>query len=219
MEIRTGEKEVTKRKKAIIKSIIYFILLFYYLSNVLLNRLDWIHLLSALITPFIFTSIIGLFIPVKKVANNTKKGSKITYINKINNDTELFKATIDSLSGSEFERLIYLYFKDLGFSPELIGGSGDHGVDIVMKDPRNGVKIAVQCKRWAKENSVGNADIIKLNGGKEFYGCSDTLFITTSYYTPKAKEFAEMCNMKVWNRLHVNDKVGKWKKEKFKKLS
>lgn len=130
---------------------------------------------------------------------------------------ELLTADINSLSGIDFERLIFLYFKDKGFNPETTPRTGDHGVDLVIKDPKDGLKIAVQCKRW-KQN-IGNGDIIKLDGGKRFYRCPGALFITTSNYTDKAKEFAEKCNVDLWNGLHVKDKIDSWRKEKVKKSS
>lgn len=47
---------------------------------------------------FLVTSIIGLFIPVKKVVvDNTKKEGKIKTINQINNDIRLLKANIKPL--------------------------------------------------------------------------------------------------------------------------
>lgn len=176
----------------------------------------------------IFTAvIIERILPNSKKKTSSKKNSttKKTSNNKPSsqykklNDKDLLNSEIDSLSGEDFERLVYLYFKDKGFKPETTPKSGDHGVDLVITDPKDGYKIAVQCKRYKNTNSIGNGDLIKLEGGKKFYRCNGTLFITTSSYTQKAKEFAESTKMETWNRLHVFDKIDKWRKEKNKKIS
>jgi restriction system protein len=211
---------VTKRKKNAILSLVYSLLFFYFIYYIFENRLYEVkYLFAAIITPIVITKIVDMLIPIRKNNKTTQMLVKSNVPNKINSDSDLLSVDIDTLSGSDFERLVYLYFKDKGFNPKLIGGSGDHGVDLVLTDPRNGVRIAVQCKRWKKTNNVGNGDIIKLNGGKEFYNCSNAICITSSNYTSKAKEFAEKCNILIWNRLHVYDKIDKWRKEKLKMIS
>lgn len=44
-------------------------------------------------------------------------------------------------------------------------------------------------------------------------------YITTSNYTKDAKEAAEKLNIKLFNGLHVHDKIGKWQKKKAKELN
>lgn len=193
-------------------------------------NLEWYYPLGLLIGSNILASLIIRNIPdkkstkkvsTKKNTTNKQKSKNENTIsqNKKLNDKDLLKTDIDSLSGENFERLVYLYFKDKGFKPELTPKSGDHGVDLVITDPKDGFKIAVQCKRYNKTSTIGNGDLIKLEGGKKYYRCYGTLFITTSSYTPKAKEFAESTKMEIWNRLHVFDKIDKWRKEKIKKIS
>jgi len=150
----------------------------------------------------------------QKTTNNNSPSQ-----NKKLNDTDLLNSDIDSLSGENFERLVYLYFEDKGYKPETTPKSGDHGVDLVITDPEDGYKIAIQCKRYKSTVSIGNSDLIKLEGGKKFYRCHGTMFITTSSYTQKAKEFADSTKMETWNRLHVFDKIDKWRKNKIKKIS
>ncbi|MFO1442656.1 restriction endonuclease [Bacillus sp. Bva_UNVM-123] len=185
-----------------------------------------------------FTIVVGLFtsrvierlLPDSKTAKKTTPKKNNTTTNKTTKnksssqnkkltDIDLLNSDIDSLSGESFERLVYLYFKDKGFKSETTPKSGDHGVDLVITDPKDGHKIAVQCKRYKSTAAIGNSDLIKLEGGKNFYRCHGTLFITTSSYTQKAKEFSESTKMEIWNRLHVFDKIDKWRKEKVKKIS
>ncbi|MGG0718368.1 restriction endonuclease [Robertmurraya massiliosenegalensis] len=147
-----------------------------------------------------------------KIESNSSSKSR-----KVHSDKELLTADIDSLKGEEFERLVFMYFDDKGYKPETTPKTGDHGVDLVITDPKDGLKIAVQCKR--SKNGIGNADLIKLEGGKRFYKCPRTLFITTSFFTTKAKEFAESTRMDTWNGLQVAEKIGKWRKEQLKMSS
>jgi restriction system protein len=175
-----------------------------------------------LILPSIIAGLIVSIIPIK----NTKK--KTTYkkvnhtpnrkrVNKNLSDIEILKADLLTLNGTDFERLCFMFFEDKGFKPESTPKTGDHGVDLVVYDPKDGLKIAVQCKRW--KNTVGNSDLIKLYGGKRAYQCIGTLFITTSAYTNKAMEYADAVRMDLWNGLVVKDKIGNWQKEKLKKIS
>ncbi|WP_117161257.1 restriction endonuclease [Paraliobacillus sp. X-1268] len=152
-------------------------------------------------------------IPIKQTSVNTSSN-----VNK-EDKHYLLKADIQSLNGDEFEQLCMMYFEDIGYKPKWIGKSGDHGVDLIVKDPKDGLQMAVQCKRYKVGSNIGNADLIKLEGGKRFYKTPGTFFITTSNYTKHAKEFAQETGMKAWNGLHVQEYIGKWRTEKLKKLT
>lgn len=154
----------------------------------------------------------------QKQTSSKKTNKKISSKRKKLSDVELLKADLFSLEGEDFERLCFMYFEELGYMPQTTNVTGDHGVDLVIKDPKDGMKIAVQCKRW-KDKPVGNLDLIKLEAGKKAYKCIGTLFITTSSYTKKAMEYADAVRMDLWNGLIVKEKIGKWKKEKLKKIS
>lgn len=94
-----------------------------------------------------------IIIPVKKkktkTTNNPKNKSSIK---KLRNptDQQLLTAKFEELEGVDFERLVAMYYKDLGYNPVIIGGSGDHEVDLILTDPKEKYKIAVQCKCWNK---------------------------------------------------------------------
>lgn len=74
-------------------------------------------------------------------------------------------------------------------------GSGDHGVDIVAV--RDGIKYAVQCKRY--NNGVGNKAIQEIYSGKAYYHCHVGIVMTNSYFTPSAKEEAERNGIILWD--------------------
>jgi restriction system protein len=232
MEVRAREEKIsmTPKKKNELLGIIngFGILLGLYLWSKSSHQI--FGLVAVLLVPTIIGGIIIRLIPNKKQNNKSKneitskkiapnKGN-VSTVNASKNkltDKELLSANIDTLSGTDFERLCYSYFEDNGFKPESTKVTGDHGVDLVIKDPNDGMKIAVQCKRW-KDKAVGNNDLIKLYGGKRAYKCIGTLFITTSSYTNAAKDYSESVGMRIWNGAIVQDKIGKWQKAKLKKI-
>lgn len=126
-------------------------------------------------------------------------------------EAQLITADIHSLSGTDFERLIELYYKDQGYSVERIGGAGDHEVDLILRG-KEGYKIAVQYKRW-KQN-VGNDIVLRLKAGKQVHGCYDAWVVTTSNFTEKAREAAEGLNIKLINGIALENKLNAWKKKK-----
>lgn len=206
---------------------VLFLVLCYFLffNGPLENLHVYIKLGVTIFGTVIIRALTSRMLPAKKKtskktsSSNTTKQTSTTPPKKKLSQQELLTADIDTMYGDDFERLVAWYFEDKGYNPEIMGGSGDHGVDIVMTDPKDGLKIAVQCKRYKNGNNISNSELIKLEGGKRFYKCPGTWFITTSDYTHKAKEYAEQTNMRYWNGLIVHENIGKWRKKKLKKSS
>ena len=124
-------------------------------------------------------------------------------------DAQILQADVDTLSGTDFERLMELYYTDQGYSVQRIGGSGDHEVDLILKG-KEGYKIAVQCKRWKRD--VGNDIVLRLKAGKQVHGCYDAWIVTTSNFTRAAKEAADSLNIKLINGLSLDDRLKRWKR-------
>lgn len=131
-------------------------------------------------------------------------------------DKEILQSDLKELNGYEFERLVAMYYKDKGYEPQIIGGAGDHEVDLILIDPKEKYKIAVQCKHWKSKN-VGNDVILRLSAGKRVHKCLDAWCITTSNYTKSAKEAAEGLNIQLFNGLHVHDQIEGWRRKKLEK--
>lgn len=151
---------------------------------------------------------------IKPKSTNKKTASK-----KLKNptDIQLLTAGFDELEGTDFERLVAMYYEEKGYKPYIVGGSGDHEVDIILTDPKENYKIAVQCKCWNTKN-VGNDIILRLYAGKKVHKCLDAWCITTSDYTAAAKEAAENSNIRIFNGLYVQETIGKWRKKKAESL-
>ncbi|QWU17872.1 restriction system protein [Paenibacillus sophorae] len=128
--------------------------------------------------------------------------------NKKLTNAQILNADVRTLSGTDFERLMEMYYIDQGYSVLRVGGSGDHEVDLILKG-KEGYKIAVQCKRWKQD--VGNDIVLRLKAGKQVHGCYDAWIVTTSNFTKAAKEAADRLNIKLINGLSLDDKLKRWK--------
>lgn len=145
----------------------------------------------------------------KAAAKKVVAERKLTSSRKKLTDQQIIQANIDMLSGTDFERLMELYYIDQGYQVERVGGAGDHEVDLIIRG-KEGYKIAVQCKRWKKD--VGNDIVLRLKAGKQVHGCYDAWIVTTSNFTKSAKEAAERLNIKLINGVSLQDKLSRWRK-------
>lgn len=92
-----------------------------------------------------------------------------------------------SLSPDEFEALVAKLFETNGHHVALVGGSSDHGVDIVVTNAQ-GEKWIVQCKRYS--GSVGEPVVRDLYGTMLHEEAQGAYLMTTGSFTQKAGEWA-----------------------------
>ncbi len=90
------------------------------------------------------------------------------------------------LSPREFEKLVATLFKANGHQAQVLGGSSDHGVDIVVLSNEK-EKWIVQCKRY--NGSVGEPVVRDLYGTMGHEGAQRAYLITTGSFTTQAKEW------------------------------
>lgn len=92
-----------------------------------------------------------------------------------------------ALSPREFEKLVATLFKANGHQAQVLGGSSDHGVDIlVLSDEKE--KWIVQCKRY--NGSVGEPVVRDLYGAMGHEGAQRAFLVTTGSFTTQAQEWA-----------------------------
>lgn len=73
-----------------------------------------------------------------------------------------------------------------------VGKSHDGGIDGVIKqDPLGIQNIYIQAKRYADDNSIGSKEIQSFAGALQGNGVERGVFITTSYFTKQAYEYAQ----------------------------
>ncbi len=95
-------------------------------------------------------------------------------------------ATIDQMSGVEFEEFVATQLRTVGFSVTHTASTGDYGVDLIAK--KDGTRIAVQCKRQAK--AVGVAAVQQVVSGALHHGCDETVVVTNQVFTKAARQLA-----------------------------
>lgn len=98
-------------------------------------------------------------------------------------------ADIYAMTPSQFEAFVGFLFKARGYDAQLVGQTGDQGIDIELR--RRGVagspRVVAQCKRY--QGSVGQPIV------REFYGsfaerAAEGYLVTTGTFTQPAREWA-----------------------------
>lgn len=101
-------------------------------------------------------------------------------------DSERRKALlVDALDPFDYERWIAEQFRNNGYEVRVTRKTGDGGVDLWLS--LSGRKIAVQCKRYRKDNPVSRPDIQKFIGALITEKADEGIFVTTSYFTQNAE--------------------------------
>ena len=108
------------------------------------------------------------------------------------------------LSPDDFEKLVVELLVKMGYGGSIrdagkaVGRSGDQGIDGIIKEDRLGLDIIyIQAKRWADNNAVGRPEIQKFVGALAGQGAKKGIFITTSYFTQEALEYAPRNEIKI----------------------
>jgi len=137
-------------------------------------------------------------------------------------DQTILSSRLDELNWMEFERLLYLYFKDNGYEVIETGvGGNDGGVDLILIDRRTKERTAVQAKHWS-HGPVGPNVIRELHSARMNVKptCLYGWLITSNDITQQARDEAQARHMQYWHGAmleHQLEKWGKWKTTKKRK--
>ena len=125
------------------------------------------------------------------------------YLNRRRQIEQDVLAKVKSCSPEFFERLVVKLLTAMGYGGSLadagkaIGKSGDGGVDGVIKEDKLGLEqIYIQAKRWDSA-SVGRPEIQKFVGALHGKRARKGIFLTTSFFTKDAEEYAKGLETKV----------------------
>jgi len=99
-----------------------------------------------------------------------------------------------TLSGADFEKLLYRLFEAMGYKTELIGKSGDQGGDLIAN--KDGERILIQAKCY-RDWSTGNDAVQQAVGAMKYYNCNKVTVVTTSYFTRQAIALAKANNVEL----------------------
>jgi restriction system protein len=109
---------------------------------------------------------------------------------------------IKSNSPAFFEKLVVDLMVAMGYggsradAGKSIGGTGDEGVDGIIKEDRLGLDVIyLQAKRW--EGTVGRPDVQKFVGALHGKRAKKGVFITTGKFSDDAKKYVETIDPKV----------------------
>lgn len=150
--------------------------------------------LMAFIIPFVTVSLLVIFLKVHKRRKLINSG--------------IYE--IDKMSGTQFEKFLYYYFKKSGFQCSLTPSTGDYGADlIIMKED---TIIVVQAKRWKR--AVGIEAVQQIIGSIKYYEADYGMVITNSFFTPNAIELAGTNDIELWDREALIKKIRNFKGKK-----
>lgn len=114
---------------------------------------------------------------------------------------DAFSETVDDMSGTDFENFMANVFDQKGYAVQTTPASGDQGVDLLVTiDDR---KVAVQLKRYTAP--VGNAAVQAAFAGMFHYKAKEAWVITTSSFTPGAKQLAKSTGVRLIDRRELEE--------------
>lgn len=103
-----------------------------------------------------------------------------------------------------FEALIVALLLAMGYggsreeAGKIVGRSGDGGIDGVIDQDALGLdRVYVQAKRYVSENAVSEPEIRAFSGSLGAAKANKGVFVTTSYFTQPAQNFAERHPFKI----------------------
>jgi restriction system protein len=109
---------------------------------------------------------------------------------------QLLLKKIKSAHWSKLEKIVIDLLEKMGYGKgELTPRGADKGIDGKIKEDKLGLEnIYVQAKKW--EDAVGAPELQRFSGALDGEGVKKGVFITTSYFTNNAREYAERLESK-----------------------
>lgn len=97
-----------------------------------------------------------------------------------------------------FEHLVVVLLQKMGYggnisnSGQVVGGTGDEGIDGIIKEDKLGFDVIyIQAKRWDTNQSVSRPEVQKFVGALAGQCASKGLFITTAKFSQQAMDYAK----------------------------
>jgi len=116
---------------------------------------------------------------------------------------ELLALVINSSPGF-FEKLVVELLVKMGYggsqrdAARAVGQSGDEGIDGIIDEDRLGLDtIYVQAKRWNRGSKISRPEIQKFVGALQGKRAKKGIFITTTFFSSEAKDYAENIDTKI----------------------
>ena len=110
---------------------------------------------------------------------------------------------VDAMDGHRFEQFLATLFRRLGYRVEMTRYQGDYGADLIVT--KEGVKTAVQAKRWSKR--VGIKAVQEAVAAKGYYACDHALVVANRAFTDQAQRLARANEVTLWDRAVLVEKM------------
>lgn len=140
---------------------------------------------------------------IQETSSNTANLSPLDMLEKSYNElsetladeilSEIVKASPDF-----FEHLVVTLLQKMGYggnisnSGQVVGGTGDEGIDGIIKEDKLGFDVIyIQAKRWDVNQSISRPEVQKFVGALAGQGASKGLFITTAKFSQQAIDYAK----------------------------
>jgi restriction system protein len=110
--------------------------------------------------------------------------------------------TLQTMDAMAFERLVLRVLRGMGYGKDgslnTTKTSGDDGIDgIISQDPLGLDRIYLQAKRYQPDAHVGGPEMQKFIGALTVQQGDRGIFITSSTFTSKAREFSETARTRI----------------------
>ncbi|TKH19262.1 restriction endonuclease [Bacillus wiedmannii] len=156
---------------------------------------------SSMIQIFMYVLIFYVFFRIFKFAHRTIQELRV-----LKRMAQSDIGFIDKMDGFQFEVYLKALFRELRYRPEVTKRSCDYGVDVVLKG-RN--RIVIQAKRYGIKNRVGIRAVQEVYAGKAYYKADEAWIVTNSVFTKQAEELAKACQVKLIDRLELQNLIHK----------
>ncbi len=152
--------------------------------------------LIIILSPFLFVRAVVLSIKNRK--RNKNNAEKVAFMN---------ISQIDTLSGEEFEMVLYELFIAMGYDVSLTKATGDFGADLVVKR-KNEISV-IQAKCYSK--TVGAHAVQEVLGAKKHYSANTAFVVTNNFFSKEAVALALENDIKLIDRTSLSNLLSKVK--------
>ena len=155
------------------------------------------------------------------IKKNIQELNKYNYLikrNKMIQKNNTIQAIIDEFrdTPSEFENFCAILFEKMGYEVEVTPKVNDGGYDLILE--KDNLTSIVECKCYAMSNSIGRPLIQKLVGANQYFKADKMFFITTSYFTKEAINYAEDVNVELIDGRKLIDLNNKFANKNLEKI-
>jgi len=110
-----------------------------------------------------------------------------------------------ALSNSDFKELVSELFRRMHYSVEHSSYHADFGIDLIARKGKE--VISIEVKKWKQGRDVGTEIVRRSVEGRWKCGASQSIIVTTSGFTPKAKVLAKKNPIELWNAAKLSSLI------------